>query len=155
MEIYPLTHMHVQKHRPGLDLLSPAVRGHRHVWEVCSSLSRPPAETVLADRWSCFWPLGSKSGLLKGCGTLSSPLMLPWCRPLLRGLFDPAENGPNSGKTALTAWLLSNKGIFVTGFTASSVVINTMPSILSALQREAAPFSHPPFYPLKIIFRVA
>lgn len=66
---------------PGLDLVHSCKRTEA-VWKVCSNLSRPPAETTLADRWSCFAPSGSQSVLLKGFGTLNSPCMLPWCHLL-------------------------------------------------------------------------
>ena len=44
--------------------------------------------------------------------------------------------------------------MFGSRFMASSLVINMMLTILHALQCEAVMFSHPPFYPLKIIFRL-
>lgn len=55
-------------HHPAFDLLSPAVWGQRHVWEVSSNLCRvqTPCRDSPNGQMVMFCPLGSQSVLLKG-----------------------------------------------------------------------------------------
>lgn len=146
------------KHRPTVQTSSAQLLEDTDMLKESAPICPDPCRDSPNRQMVMFWPLSSRSGLLKGHGTLNSPLHVP-CRSAAT-----KETSLMVQKsiliqlymlTELTACISFGRFMLETGFMASSVLLNTMSSITCALQRKAVLFFHPPpFYPLKIIFRL-
>lgn len=124
---YMNTHQHITMAWPPK---TSCKRAHACLRSLLQSVQTPCRDRA-SRQMVMFWPLGSKSVLLKGCGTLNSPPLVPLMSATAkRALWSKSILILANMWSVVTACFLFDKDIFETGSMASSVVINAMLSIL-------------------------